>query len=889
MFDQLRTVVTFILLLIVLPVNYVTARSVARDARYGQSKALLGDDDGPASCAAYHDVGKLKLAISNTGNPGGFNWGHSGCFEFINPDAPRWTCEYPKNTGLEHLWNTGLWVGAIVGNDTLVSTGDAEWWLQREFAPDFAPEGDMVRRSILDPESPEYEGARSEQDFIAVYYDTLKSLHNTLNWGYEYSKPIGLKVTQKSYSWSYKYAEDFVLFDLTIKNMDYRPLRDVYIGLFVAPTVGYAGGGVWGWADDICGFLRTYPSHRGCDFEDTLNLAWAADADGDWYDYVGPRRWLHRLEQVWLPLYPTDGYGRTRSIFSVAAAEILQAPGADWDVSFNWWTRRWGTDQRIDFGPQTRDHYRVFESGAIGAPHTDPEKYFVMSNEEIDYDQAHIGRISPANPTWSYPGKDVADTVARGGGTTYLLSYGPFQLGPYASVPLSFAHVLGEHLHSELFNLDNLPDRPHAYYSNLNFSDLARNATWARWVYDNPGYDTDDDGYRGVFRVCPVESTLTDSGWLLTEADTFWYRGDGVPDFRGASPPPAPDVWVTPTVGGLHVRINGQRSETEKDVFSGISDFEGYHIYIGRDNRKASFSLVASYDRENFDRYVWDNDHVDAEGWPEPGFALLDVPFTLRELRCLYGGGSDPCEDTSFHPLHYPHSRPFFHPLFGDSVFYFVPHDFNTYEGGETTPIRKRFPLAADPRGIPVDELTEEYYTEDGYLKYFEYEFTIENLLPTVPYWVSVTAFDFGSPTGGVDALETSITDVTVQAYPINSEAEATGAYTDVYVYPNPYIKDAGYRNDGYELRTRTDLPNYRVHTIHFTNLPPKCTIRIHTPDGDLVREIRHNVDPADPVARDHDWHLVTQNHQLVVSGWYYWTVESPDGRVQIGKLVILL
>jgi hypothetical protein len=33
----------------------------------------------------------------------------------------------------------------------------------------------------------------------------------------------------------------------------------------------------------------------------------------------------------------------------------------------------------------------------------------------------------------------------------------------------------------------------------------------------------------------------------------------------------------------------------------------------------------------------------------------------------------------------------------------------------------------------------------------------------------------------------------------------------------------------------------------------------------------------------------VTQNHQLVVTGWYYWTVESPDGRVQIGKLAIIL
>jgi len=864
-----------------LTVTTVSARSPAGDNPPSSGMSLV---DEPAYCNTFHNVGKLKLAVSNVGRPGGFVMkerygdGYGGCFEIINWDAPQWVCEYPKQTGLEHLHSAALWVGAIVGIDTLVTSGEDDWWGRSEFAPDFAPSGQMERRSILDPESPEYEGAHSEQDIIAVYYDTLESLHRWA-WGSRRPKPIGIKVTQKSYAWSYQYAEDFVLYDLKIENMDYRPLKDVYIGLFVTSSVGFAGG----YGDDICGFLRTFPSHRGCEFDDTLNLAWAADADGDWYEYVPPRRWLYRAERLW---YGGATWLLSRSIFSVAGTEILRSPSADWDLSYNWWTWGWGG---TDFGPQSRDHYRRFESGGTGVPYTDAEKYFVMSNEEFDYDQVRTGRIAPGHQTWPYPGPEIADGVAQGGGMQYLLSYGPFQVGPYASLPLSFATVLGENFHSDLFNADNLPDRPYEYYSNVDFSDLALNARWARWIYDNPGYDTDNDGYRGEFRVCGVESTLSDSGWLLTEADTFWYRGDGVPDFRGASPPPAPEFWVTPTVRGLHVRINGQRSETEKDVFSGIADFEGYRIYIGRDNRKASFSVVASYDRENYDRYTWDNERVDEIGFPEPGFVLMDVPFTLRELRCLYGGGSNPCDDSSFHPLHYPHSRPFFHREFGDSVFYFVPHDFNTTQYPEDMPIRKRFPQAPDPRGIPVDELTDDYYTEDSSLKFFEYEYTIENLLPTVPYWVSVTAFDFGSPTGGVDALETVITDVMVEAYPINSEAEASGEFGNVYVYPNPYRGDAGFRDKGYELRTRSDLPKYRVHTIHFTNLPPKCIIRIHTPDGDLVREIRHDFDPADPVARDHDWHLVTQNHQLAVSGWYYWTVESPDGRVQIGKLAILL
>ncbi|MEW5995734.1 MAG: T9SS C-terminal target domain-containing protein, partial [Candidatus Zixiibacteriota bacterium] len=83
--------------------------------------------------------------------------------------------------------------------------------------------------------------------------------------------------------------------------------------------------------------------------------------------------------------------------------------------------------------------------------------------------------------------------------------------------------------------------------------------------------------------------------------------------------------------------------------------------------------------------------------------------------------------------------------------------------------------------------------------------------------------------------------------------------------------------------------PDDRVRQIHFANLPPRCTIRIYTLDGDLVREIEHDMDPSDPNASHDTWNMITRNTQLVVSGLYYWTVEEPDGETQIGKLVIIM
>jgi len=79
------------------------------------------------------------------------------------------------------------------------------------------------------------------------------------------------------------------------------------------------------------------------------------------------------------------------------------------------------------------------------------------------------------------------------------------------------------------------------------------------------------------------------------------------------------------------------------------------------------------------------------------------------------------------------------------------------------------------------------------------------------------------------------------------------------------------------------------VRKVTFANLPAKCTIKIFSLDGDLIREIRHDFDESDPNSSYHEWDLVTRNVQMVVSGLYYWVVEDDNGRTQIGKLAILM
>jgi hypothetical protein len=189
---------------------------------------------------------------------------------------------------------------------------------------------------------------------------------------------------------------------------------------------------------------------------------------------------------------------------------------------------------------------------------------------------------------------------------------------------------------------------------------------------------------------------------------------------------------------------------------------------------------------------------------------------------------------------------------------------------------------------VHPDSLTADDYTADSLLKFYEYEMVIPNLLPSVSYFVSVTAFDFGSPPSGLQALETSKMDDIQTVYPYINPGDEDESNRKVYVYPNPYRFDGNYRSQGLESHGRDDDFVDRVRQVHFNNLPHKCTIRMFTLDGDLIREIDHDKTPDDPTSHHDTFSLINRNGMIIVSGLYYWTVESPDGKVQIGKLAVI-
>ncbi len=805
---------TFLLLSMGIP-SY--AAMIERDGQRGgfAKPAVL-----PNEQIRVHDVGKIWMTISNYaqfGNP-------DELADPRNPEAIAPSCMFPGGSNLEYLFAGFLWIGAerdtiISGNpvlDTLVSAGGDGWLsIRSELWPDFPPNGEIAVRSIRPPDVYPFGDtldAISEQDFVSVFTDTKTDPSYVEDDPYDGKphRPLGIEVVQKSYAWSYEYAEDFVLFDYDITNIGSQILRNVWLGLYIDADVAHSSEnpyGQYGAQDDICGFVDSVVTSviEGDTSKIGIFTAYIADNDGtneeEAFSYLSPR--------------------------GVSGVRVVRAPIADLQYGFNWWISN--TNPELDWGPMTQDNLDLLlpdtrlPSGGLGTPGPDWSKYFIMSNGEFDYDQIFCDLDIWSDSGW-IPKSSQADDLANGYDTRYLFSFGPFPLiSPGQTLKLTTAYVCGENLHVDPGNYErNLRDGTNdagdvaEYYRNLDFQDFATNSQWAEWVYDNPGVDTDTtDGIGGPgWWVEGEHFTITPLG------DTFWFKGDGVPDFAGPPPPPSPRLTAETSPGVVTLIWDGSETESAEDNFSNEIDFEGYRIYMSRTGKFGEYSLIGDYDIIDYDSTYLDTTVTPNEWvlWKEPPRPLRDFP-----------GGFDP--DTSIH---------------------WVPNAWNT--------------------GLESLSLGDTMYT-----------FTVDRLSESVGMYFAVTAYDFGNPVTSLSPLESSQMINMKYVYAIAKGDQAE----EVAVYPNPYKITENYVELGYEDPDRGGFVEFD-RRVWFTGLPSKCTIRIFTLDGDLVRQVEHDDSTSPEGPGVNFWNLISRNTQAVVSGIYIYSIDAESGFHQLGKIAII-
>ncbi len=811
----------------------------------------------PATATPYYEVcthnyNNLILPVSNMGFFGGQGSSYRDC----ETGQPMKSGEFPAGTGVEYLYAASLWIGAVVGNDTVVSVGIDGWQHINEMWPCASSECGIQRRSSRPSDLYYHPEARSDLEYVAVYADTLKDQRWCgSDWDGRAHIPLGLEITQTSYSWTLPQAQDFIIIDYSIRNFGGNVLRDMFIGLFIDGDVGHIFHDLNRYYDDICGFRPAVPSVLGHNLQDTVNLAWIADNDGD-------------------PLY--DEYGNT-SATSIAGVRVLRWPTGSEGFSFNWWMSN--GNSRFDWGPMYEPRFD-FGTGGLGTPEGDRGKYYVLSNDEIDYDQIYAAQDF-CDLGW-LPPSDYAAIIAGGGDDRCLTSGGPFEMQPEETISFTVAYVAGEHFHQDPMNfdahMDQLPQDPDGFYWGLNFGDIGLNAAVAGRIFDNPGVDSDGDGRAGRFWV------LVDTVGGKEVIDTFYYAGDGVPDLTALVRLPAPKLRFLTTDGVVTLRWNGLRCERFIDPVSLAEDFEGYRIYMGREPRLDRLALLNSYDLFDFAVRKWDG----VSRW----ITLQGGPRTLKEILKMF-----PCDDCDLSdPTDYPCGEGGSGFEYGRETYCFAPVGWNQSIPGwdDAAPeppvicLRKRFLAGIEEGEITpeIDTLNDDLWlreydpaTGDSvlYHKYYEYEYIIGDLLESVPHYLSVTAFDFGDMFSEYSSVETSPLDNVVEVWAVNSADSVVRKGLEVRVYPNPYVRGGAAPPEA--------SPSYESGIV-FGNLPPRCTIKIFTISGDLVRELSHPSIYSDTDSQIR-WDLRNKKERLVKSGIFLYAVESPWGD-QIGKLVII-
>ncbi len=222
---------------------------------------VLKDDN-----SKFTNVGNIRLTVTNFGM-----YGHGFT---LWPRQP--SCEYPKGSGIEHLFDGGLWVGGIVGGQIRVTTAavDASSVGARGGGFEFTnkEESVVIERSSLLTSKFFQPHAVSHQDFIAEFSDTsTRLLSGEIIPDHI---PLGISVRQESYAWNFPFADFFVIMNYWIKNVSNKDIDSVYVGLWTdavvrntnitSPRVG-----------------SPFYTRGGNGYVESLRLAYEFDYDGD--------------------------------------------------------------------------------------------------------------------------------------------------------------------------------------------------------------------------------------------------------------------------------------------------------------------------------------------------------------------------------------------------------------------------------------------------------------------------------------------------------------------------------------------------------------------------------------------------------------------------------
>jgi hypothetical protein len=488
--------------------------------------------------------------------------------------------EYPLDSGVEHLFESGLWIGAIRSDGvTTVRTGAVT--VSNGYRPgatgyEFAQATPIFRRSTL-PESDAFASAAvSHLDYVATFVDTAAVLPGTSLQMPDPEGRLGAKVTMESYAWNFPFTEYFVIVNFDIVNISEAAWDSVYVGMYHdivtrnINTTTESGGaffnkGGYGFLDSL---TTSYGFNAG-GAEETINTYGAiAFLGADWKD---------------------PATGRRRFFYPSLADEYLRDGYSAPEVNPRWWNFSGGAE------PFTRPAADVDKFRRMSTPYPNPANFASTPEFEL------------AKEAWY--ARLASDGQSAAGNWIGLTPAGPFRtVAPGDTLRASFAFIGA--LKPEEFQGEG--GKP--VDTEESRSLLLNNLGWARRTFAG-----EDNNYNGR---------------LDTSEDV---NGNGVLDrYLIPEPPASPHMRiefeneVDPITGQQDGRVIvywDRTAEESVDPVTGVRDFEGYRIYRSNpgDDRSGNVldlaSLVAQFDTEG-NQSGFNNGFAEVE---------LQVPVTFAD------------------------------------------------------------------------------------------------------------------------------------------------------------------------------------------------------------------------------------------------------------------
>jgi hypothetical protein len=241
------------------------------------------------------NTGRIGIGFSNAGTIGNPNTIRN------DRQSKNWSMQFPKGTGIEHLFEAGIWLGAQVDGQVLVSTSavdDPSGYSTGKAGYEFTQLSDIKERSKTKSSSNYSSQAISGQDFITNFTDSFVVVPGSSIPINSHTNPLKAVIKLETYAWSESTADYFVIANYEVTNNSDKRWDSIWFGNWsdlVVRNIQYTTDGT--------GSNYYSRGRNGFDRQKMAVYAYLARADVNDYDYTQSYGAIQFLGMDWRGMF----------------------------------------------------------------------------------------------------------------------------------------------------------------------------------------------------------------------------------------------------------------------------------------------------------------------------------------------------------------------------------------------------------------------------------------------------------------------------------------------------------------------------------------------------------------------------------------------------------